>query len=194
MNEYLFSGPTSSFPRTAGIYAIKLNDQYLVGQTNRPFFLRFREHRLALRNQKHDNPYLQNSFNKHGEQNFQFVVLEESTEKLNEKEVFWIEKLKSMKNKKGWNMREGGSFGKYGTSLRKKVSLGIRNSEKSKLARQKTRKPICLISPAGEKVYFTGIRDFCQQHNLSPACIWRLQAGKVMQHKGWKKFETIASV
>jgi hypothetical protein len=186
MKTYLFSDSTSNFPRTCGIYAIKRRNQYLVGQTNRPFFIRFREHRLTLKNNKHDNPYLQNSFNKYNENEFEFLVLEESERNLNQKETLWIEKLKSMKNQKGWNMREGGAFGKYGESLRRKVSKGIRNSKKAAISREKTRKLIALISPNGEKVSCVGIRQFCKQYKLTPACIWRLQSGKVSHHKGWK--------
>lgn len=186
MKEYSFSNSTNDFPRTCGIYAIKRGTQYLVGQTNRPFFVRFREHRKTLNNGTHDNPYLQNSFNKYKENEFRFVVLEECDTGLNEKEVFWIKKLKSMKNQEGWNMREGGGFGKYGKSLRKKVSEGIRKSEKSRISREKKRKPITLISPRGETISMIGIRNFCEKYNLIPACIWRLQSGSVSHHKGWK--------
>lgn len=54
---------------------------------------RFRKHISELRRRKHHNQYLQNSFNKYGEENFVFVVLEfvRDEKKVTEIEQLYIE-------------------------------------------------------------------------------------------------------
>lgn len=190
MVNYPFTDTTSRFPKICGIYAIKAKykNAHLVGQTARYMAIRWREHRKDLRNHKHENPYLQKSFDKHGESQFDFVLLEKCPPPLlNEREVYWIKELKSMQNENGWNMREGGGFGKYGPELRRRISRAIRSSEKCKLSREAKRKTYTLISPDGNKVTFLGLAKFCRENNLSPACLWRLLNNKngVTHHKGW---------
>lgn len=52
------------------------------------------EHLSKLRRQIHHNKHLQNSFNKHGEEQFKFDVVEyASKETLVEREQYWIDKL-----------------------------------------------------------------------------------------------------
>ncbi len=60
-----------------GVYKIrnKLNNKRYVGSTNN-FEKRWADHRKSLRNGD-NSPYLQNAFNKHGEDNFVFEVVEE---------------------------------------------------------------------------------------------------------------------
>jgi group I intron endonuclease len=65
------------FPKTAGIYKITniISGKYYIGSTT-CLHRRYLSHFQKLRNNGHRNSHLQNSFNKHGEQNFSFVVLE----------------------------------------------------------------------------------------------------------------------
>ena len=92
----------------SGIYYIKnlVNDKMYVGQTG-DFTNRWAHHRNDLKNGKHHNVKLQNAWNKYGEDNFEFGVLEEcEPDKLNERETYWIEHYDSLKN--GYNLSEGG--------------------------------------------------------------------------------------
>lgn len=68
----------SEIPTTSGVYAILniLNNKKYVGST-KCFKIRFAEHRSSLRNGKHKNIHLQNSYNKYGEKCFRFLILEE---------------------------------------------------------------------------------------------------------------------
>jgi group I intron endonuclease len=188
MNAFNFNDKLGKFPKCKGIYAIKgnYNNFHLVGQTQQSIGIRWSQHRQN----KHDNPYLQNSFNKHGENDFSFVLIEECTDpnKMNDKEIFWIKTLESMKNKNGWNLREGGSHGLYSIELRKKVSNGIQNSIQSKVSREARRKTYTLKSPDGRTITFNGLNKFCKDNNLGRGAIWRLINHKmgVTQHKGWK--------
>lgn len=189
MRTFQFIDSSKNFPTCQGIYAIKglHNNFHLVGQTRQTLRARWSQHRQKLRQNKHDNPYLQNSFNKYGETNFVFILIEDISSDFDSKEVFWIKELNSMKNKSGWNLREGGAYGIYSKELREKVSQGIRNSQaalKSRLDRAKT---YTLISPNQERIIFTNRNKFCRDNNLSAASLWKLLNKKngMTQHKGW---------
>lgn len=56
-------------------------------------------HRANLRHNKHHNPYLQNAWNKYGENNFDFSVLEKCTvEDRFKREQFYVDSLKPVYN------------------------------------------------------------------------------------------------
>lgn len=60
-----------------GIYRIKnlINGKLYIGQTSDRFIERYWNHCWKLNNKTHDNNYLQNSWNKYGEENFEFSVI-----------------------------------------------------------------------------------------------------------------------
>lgn len=63
----------------------------IFGQTIRKVEYRWANHRCMLKNERHCNPYLQNAWDKYGEQNFTFGILASeitTIEKLNEAEKF----------------------------------------------------------------------------------------------------------
>ena len=74
-----------------GIYQIRntVSGLIYVGQTREGFWKRFNFHRWKLRTNNHDNKWLQASFNKYGEDVFEFSVLIEvdDPDKLNDLEV-----------------------------------------------------------------------------------------------------------
>lgn len=93
-----------------GIYKIenKINGKIYVGQS-RNIDQRWYAHKNELNRNKHCNEYLQNSWNKYGEESFEFSVLEECTiDKLNDREIFWINKLYSNNHDYGYNLTDGG--------------------------------------------------------------------------------------
>lgn len=100
--------------KMSGIYKITniINNKVYIGLTihlNR----RWAEHKNDLIKNKHFNRYLQNSVNKYGIQNFKFEVLEQveaDKDKLSEREIFWINKYKSL-NIKLYNIGLGGYDG-----------------------------------------------------------------------------------
>lgn len=85
----------------SGIYKITnvTNDQIYIGSTVN-FNKRKREHFSSLNENKHCNKYLQRSFNKHGEENFKFEILEviEDKNKLIEREQHYLDTLKPQFN------------------------------------------------------------------------------------------------
>ena len=91
----------------SGIYKItnfKNNKMYIGSSVD--LKRRRKTHFSNLRRNKHINTYLQNSFNKYGESNFTFEILEYVEDKLLliEKEQYWLDKLNSYKNKYGYNI------------------------------------------------------------------------------------------
>jgi group I intron endonuclease len=93
--------------RIIGIYGIlnKLNNKIYVGSTNN-LARRKREHFNQLKNNNHENRYLQLSYNKYGKDNFTFVVLEDNVkiEQLTERELYWINLKDSLNRDKGYNL------------------------------------------------------------------------------------------
>ena len=80
----------------SGIYVItnRLGFYKYIGQS-RNILKRWKEHKYRLRRNKHHNPYLQNAWNKYGERNFNFEVIEFCKDyELNDKEQYWLERLK----------------------------------------------------------------------------------------------------
>ena len=76
-----------------GIYKIVnlVNRKVYIGQTKESFQRRYWLHRWKLRNGNHDNSYLQRAWNKYGEDNFVFEVIEIlPKDRMDEREKFWI--------------------------------------------------------------------------------------------------------
>lgn len=83
----------------AGIYCIKNieSNKIYIGQTIRPFNLRFNEHKSRLRTNKHKNKHLQSAWNKYGKENFEFHQIEEClVEIIDLREKYWIEHFKQI--------------------------------------------------------------------------------------------------
>lgn len=100
-----------------GIYCIectKTKTKY-IGQTYENFYRRWIFHKWNLKNNHHSNTYLQNAWNKYGEQNFKFYPIEsfeliqkenitkETLDKLEEK---YIKEFDTFEN--GFNLTTGG--------------------------------------------------------------------------------------
>lgn len=79
-----------------GIYMLinKVNGHRYVG-SSRNIRIRLWKHRSLLRHNKHENPHLQNAWNKYGEENFDYSILEKCTEEERfKREQFYIDTLK----------------------------------------------------------------------------------------------------
>lgn len=95
-----------SFLITSCIYQIRnlINGKIYIGSTF-DFRYRFSKHKNDLKQNKHDNSYLQASWNKHGEKAFVFEVLEIcDKEKLIEREQYWLDKTQCYKRYSGYNI------------------------------------------------------------------------------------------
>ena len=91
-----------------GIYKIKnlINDKVYIGQSV-DVEKRWSTHKAELKNNYHHNIHLQNAWNKYGEENFEFSIIEECyTNQLNQREIYWIAKFNSCET--GYNLTSGG--------------------------------------------------------------------------------------
>ena len=104
-------------------------------------------HVSSLKNNHHYNTYLQNAWNKYGEEAFKFYIVETcDLSELDEREIHYIAKYRSSNSNFGYNLTAGGN-GTHNAPLetRKKMSESIKrhyenNPEKRELTRQNTLK------------------------------------------------------
>lgn len=92
-----------------GIYSITnlINGKKYIGQSIN-IENRFVRHKCELRKNRHVNRHLQASWNKYGEKNFKFNIIETCTkESLNNRENYWINYYNTLNN--GYNLDEGGN-------------------------------------------------------------------------------------
>lgn len=113
-----------------GIYMIKnkANDKVYIGRS-KDITSRFSSHKHNLINKKHINNYLQQSWNKYGEENFEFIILEEcdSVEETYEREIFYINKFNSTNMNYGYNLSSGGEgAGNWSEESKEKLSISKR--------------------------------------------------------------------
>lgn len=108
----------------SGIYIIKntSNNKIYVGQSINTE-ARQQEHMRKLRNNNHSNDYLQKSFNKYGEEVFDFIVIDRCPkEDLDKLESHYIEKYNSMDKNCGYNLKGGGHLPRLSESSKMKIS------------------------------------------------------------------------
>jgi len=115
-----------------GIYYIKniINKKVYIGQTITNFKRRWDRHKSYLKNKTHHNIYLQNAFNKYGEQNFIYIsILDcDNLKELDELEIYLIKWCNDICG--CYNIDLGGS-------LNKKLSQETKNKISKKLKGKK---------------------------------------------------------
>ena len=87
--------------KISGIYKIinKVNGKYYVG-SSKDIHRRWNDHKLELNKNRHNNNYLQKSYNKHGVSNFDFIITEKvSVDKLIEIEQKYLDTAKQERDK-----------------------------------------------------------------------------------------------
>lgn len=126
----------------SGIYSIRNleNSQLYIG-SSKNLYNRLRSHLLHLKNNKHANPKLQNSWNKYGEDVFEFKVIEFCTiEILINREQYWMDNLNTI-SPNGFNILaiagtpRGIKRGPMSQETKDKISLahiGRKHSEESR--------------------------------------------------------------
>jgi len=114
---------------------------------------RMYEHRRQLLNNSHSNKYLQNSFNKYGDKNFEFEILEEyEREFLPSMENWWANMLNTHNREYGYNIAPTGPYLNPGMSQetinlqkevqKRKYQEGYINPMTGKIHSDETRKKI----------------------------------------------------
>ena len=110
------------------IYTIQneINHKVYVGSSCRQLNPRKAEHVYKLRKGTHANKHLQNSWNKYGEKNFSFSVVETCGDNcVLEKEANWIQLLKCTNKQKGYNIDDAPQDTKKSKEHRRKIREAI---------------------------------------------------------------------
>jgi hypothetical protein len=151
------------------------------------------QHYYKLKNKVHDNNHLQSSWNKYGENNFKFIIIEfvEDTNKLIEREQHWIDILQSCNNKIGYNKNSiaSSSLGyKMSKESKKKMSLAKKGIKPSKeLATRRglsCRKNINQYSKDGSFIKkFNGIIQASKELNISTTSISKCLSSNYKNNK-----------
>lgn len=128
------------------IYKIEnlVNGNVYVGQTVRQFKERKKQHLSLLRRNIHDNQHLQNAWNKYGEKNFNFSIIEKcKIEDLDEAEIFWISYYKEFVAV--YNLESGGNKNKkLSKETRRKLSEATKSQGWIGGKHPRARKVICI--------------------------------------------------
>lgn len=133
MNTKFYSKDIKNFPSSTGIYCISFKNskskKVYIGSASQNsnktksangFYSRWRKHLHLLRNNNHHSSALQNAYNKYGDDNIEFVIIEVcGPAECIVKEQFYIDKYNSFK--KGYNGRPLSNS-----------NLGFKQSEKQK--------------------------------------------------------------
>ena len=138
--------------------------------------------------------YLKKAIEKYGKENFSCEIIDEcnSIEELNEREIYWIDKLNSRIKSIGYNISKGGDGGWYGVNLRpnyKRMIIVKSNktrkiSKKSKLKNSKSNKE--RWTPELRKEHGEKIHNYYSNSNLSEEEL-ELRHRKISEsHKGQK--------
>lgn len=127
-----------------GIYKITnlLNGKVYVGQSVQ-LEERKQEHFRCLRKGIHDNIYLQSAFNKYGESNFKFEVIEYLTDDANlltQREQYWIDYYGGHQSSTTYNLKEAGIHGKDSQELKCIKSKAQKGKKMPKLSEEHKRK------------------------------------------------------
>lgn len=160
--------------RKTGIYGIECLslDKIYIGATRDKFRDRWGAHIKRLRDGKHGNKYLQEAWNKEGEVNFRFLILEfiDNNSELNvfnEREEFYLK----LNNDRRFN---------FSDSYAATRGITIGEEQLSKLCMNWV-----IVSPDNEIYYVTNMKKFCRDHNLSQWSLHDVVSRKRKSYNGW---------
>lgn len=165
----------------SGIYKITCynNDKFYIGSSTN-INRRLKEHVGLLRNNKHSNPRLQKDWNKYGEKNFKYEIIEtiHDTSKLLIKEKWWLDNTKCYERKIGFNISSNpraGAAGKFIdlTGLKFDRLLVIKYEGKTKNGHSKW---LCECT-CKKKIIVSG-NNLKSVHTRSCGCLKKEFAGK----------------
>lgn len=119
--------------KISGIYCIEnlVNGKKYIGQSCDTEKRKI-HHFYLLGTNQHENPYLQNSWNKYKSESFKFFIIEDcNVEELNTKELYYINFYKTNIRDYGYNIAGGGdSLFKMNEETKSKISKAMTNNPK----------------------------------------------------------------
>lgn len=145
-------------------YTNKLNQKNYIGQTTSTLQRRDYKHLSQI----NDDTYFHRALKKYGRDNFTLVILENDIpeEKLDEREIFWIEQFDSYyMHNKGYNMTKGG---KWSTPEQKVIGKDILDIQKKIINSNMTFQEIATL------------------YNVSLSCISDINTGRTFRDNNLK--------
>lgn len=124
--------------RITGVYAIrnKINTKLYIGSGAVSVAQRFAQHKSSLRNNKHYSGHLQQAWNKYGEENFEFIVVEECVpEDCLILEQYYIDYYDVCNPNFGYNsaVTAGSTLGfKFSEEAKTKISIALKGKTKGR--------------------------------------------------------------
>jgi len=116
--------------KTSCIYCIEnlINNKKYIGSTI-DYTSRKSYHLTYLKNNKHDNLYLQNSYNKYKENNFRIYILEKiiNIDNLKQKEEEYINYFNTLNRNFGYNIESPIRNNSMSKETKEKISLKLKN-------------------------------------------------------------------
>jgi group I intron endonuclease len=129
--------------KLCGIYCIEniVNNKKYIGQSCN-IKSRFGNHKWLLNNNKHPNEYLQNAWNKYGQEKFLFHVIEIcKDDQIDDREKHYISLYNTTNHIFGYNLDSGGNLNKrHSDKTKEKMS----NSAKGVLPSEETKQKISI--------------------------------------------------
>jgi len=127
-----------------GIYCFEniINDKKYIGQTI-DLNSRIKDHCRKLRKNEEDCIILQYAWNKYGEENFKWYIIEIcEIELLSNKEIYWIKELHSHVTENGYNISWGGDSPMLGQKMSEESRQKISKANKGQKRTEEQRKRI----------------------------------------------------
>jgi group I intron endonuclease len=130
----------------SGIYCIenRINNKKYIG-CSKDIERRWYHHKRDLESNNHSNRYLQSSYNKYGENNFKFSIIQElpySKKQLQLMETYWIIYFSSFRDfGMGYNLTLGGE-GNWGLTLSEETKKRLSEVNKGKILSKEVREKI----------------------------------------------------
>ena len=164
--------------KVSGIYCIenKINNKTYIG-SSKNLYQRLLKHFALLRHDKHENAHLQSAWNKYGEENFEWFILEFcDTSILTEREQYCLDLL-------------GGEY-----NITKKVERNILSKE-SRIKQEEGKldfnfNPVTLyVYDLDGNLLFEnplGLKDTATKLGISPSSVCRVTNGTFQQCKGYR--------
>jgi group I intron endonuclease len=155
--------------KVSGIYCIEnlIDGKKYIGQSVN-LYKRINEHLRVLRKNQSQCEILQHAWNKYGEENFKFWIVEECfIDKLDEREIFWIKELHSQRDEWGYNISWGGDT----------PTRGMKHTQEWKDTASKRMKERVVSEDTKEKISKT-----LMGHGFLPESIEKMRNTRLARH------------
>jgi group I intron endonuclease len=162
----------------------KINETIYIGSTNR-FKKRCYDHEQSLKSLKHSNSRLQNSWNKYGEENFVFEMIEKcDIADLHAREHYWVNEFNALDKSIGYNLKPTDPNGCSIHSEETKEKLRQANKGKKphpncyEAGKKYNHSELCKINLAKAREKLKNV-DFYQVHSIKRKKIQNTITGEI---------------